>query len=221
MLILLHGNQIMRIRRLGELGNDLLLALDEMSPGFLHGLSVKRTHERATRRTLWFLEQAHAGLLGRTVTLLAIALDAGNNDVFPGGSSTAVPGNHMIHVQLLGGEVFSAVLTAVIISFQKILAIELHFLHQHPVIASKQQDRRHHHLLVDRSNHSASRTGFQILGEFEPTCTVKNPKTTIFRIDHLGVLEGEQTKGPLDSHYVDRLPKTVEHEGLKVSVHPN
>ena len=27
MLILLHGKQIMRIRRLGELGNDLLLAL--------------------------------------------------------------------------------------------------------------------------------------------------------------------------------------------------
>lgn len=138
MLILLHGNQIMRIRRLGELGNDLLLALDEMSPGFLHGLSVKRTHERATRRTLRFLEQAHARLLGRAVTLLAIALDAGNNDVFPCGSSTAVPRNHMIHIQLLDGKVLPAVLAAKIIAFQKILSVELHFLHQHPVIASKQ-----------------------------------------------------------------------------------
>ena len=106
-----------------------------MSPGFLHGLSVKRTHERATRRTLRFLEQAHARLLGRAVTLLAIALDAGNNSVFPCGSSTR-PSEQSIFNSLR--ESSSRSIGSENHRVPK-LSVELHFLHQHPVVPTKQQ----------------------------------------------------------------------------------
>ena len=91
-----------------------------MGPGLLHRLTIEGTHEGPAGRTFGFLQQTHARFLGGTVTFLAVALDAGNHDIFPGSYSSTVPGNHMIHIQLLNRKVLSAVLAAKIIAFQKI-----------------------------------------------------------------------------------------------------
>ena len=183
-------------------------------------LSVKGCHEWAARRLFRLFEESHSGLLGQPVALPAVATNARDHNVFPSSASTAVSGNHMVHIQFLYRKVLSAILALVFVTFQQVLPIELHFLHQRPVVSTQDQNARHQNFLANCINHSRSRTILQILAIRKPGFAIKHSKTSILCKNHLGMVERQQTECPFYSDYVHRLPKAVQNECLITSVHP-
>ena len=126
----------------------------------------------------------------------------------------------MIHIQFPGRKILSAILALEFVTLQKILTVELHFLHQHPVIRAQNKNTGDEYPLVDGMNHAGTAKGFELLAMSKPRRPVEHSKTAVFGKDHLRVIEGKQAKGPLHAHYVYRLPEAVKNECLKTSVHP-
>jgi len=126
----------------------------------------------------------------------------------------------MIHVQFFGRKVLSAILAHEFVTLQKILAIELHFLHEHPVIGTQNQNTGNKDSLTDGVNHAGAANGFKLFAMSKPRGPVEHSETSVFGKDNLSMIEGKQTEGPLDAHYVHRLPEAVQNECLKTSVHP-
>ena len=191
-----------------------------MAPSLFRRFPVKRGHERSTRWFFRLFEQPHPRLIGQTVAFLAVTADTGYDDIFPRSAAPTVTRNYMIHVQFLGRKVFSTVLALVSISFQQILPVELHFLHQHTVVRTENQNARHQHFLINRVNDANSRTIFQFLAIRKPSIAIEHPKASILCKNHLGVVQCQQAKSPFYPNDIDRLPKTVENKGLITGIHP-
>jgi len=183
-------------------------------------LSVKRCHEWPARRLFRLFEQSHSCLLGQPVALPAVTTNARNHNVFPSSASAPVTGNHVIHIQFLDRKVLSAVLALVSVPFQQVLPIELHFLHQRPIVGTQDQNTRHQHFLANCINHSRTRTIFQILAMRKPGFAIKHSETSILCKNDLGMVKRQQTECPLYPDHVNRLPEAVQNECLITSVHP-
>ena len=158
-----------------------------MNPCFLHGFAVEGSHEGSTGGPLRLLEQTHAGFQRQTIALLTVASDAGNDDVLPRGASPAVTGNEVVHVQVLGWKILSAVLTLVFVSLKEVLPVEFHFLHQHPVVVAQQQDARHNDFLTHRPHYAGTRFVLHFPAMSKPGLPVEHPETNR--------LEGESAMG--------------------------
>jgi hypothetical protein len=126
----------------------------------------------------------------------------------------------VIHIQLLGGMALSAILAFVFIAFQQVLPVELHFLHQHSIVGTEDQNARHQHLLIDRVYDTRARTILQVLAIRKPSLPIEHSEASVLCKNHLRMVEGKQAERSLDSDDIDCLPETVENEGLITGIHP-
>ena len=191
-----------------------------MRPSLFRGLPVKRGHEWSAWWFLRLLEQSHSCLLGQSIAFLAVTPDTGYHDVFPRSSTTTITRNYVIHIQFLDGTALSAVLALVFIAFQQVLPVELHFLHQHAVVRTENQNTRHQHLLINGIDDTRTRRILQVLAIREPSLAIEHSETSVLCKNHLRVIERKQAERSLDPDDIDCLPKTVEHEGLITGIHP-
>ena len=191
-----------------------------MRPSLFRGFPVKWGHERSTRRFFRFFEQSHSRLLGQSVAFLAVTPDTGYHDVFPRSSTTTITRNYVIHIQFLGGTALSAVLALVFIAFQQVLPVELHFLHQHSIVRTENQNTRHQHPLINGVDYTRTRTILQVLAIRKPGLAIEHSETSVLCKNHLRVIERKKAERSLDPDEIDCLPKTVEYEGLITGIHP-
>jgi hypothetical protein len=126
----------------------------------------------------------------------------------------------VIHIQFLAGTALSAVLALVFIAFQQVLPVELHFLHQHAIVRTENQNTRHQHPLINGVDYTRTRTILQVLAIRKPSLAIEHSKTPVLCKNHLCVIERKQAERSLDPDDIDCLPKTVEYEGLITGIHP-
>ena len=189
-----------RVHAEGENRNlKSLFPVQKMSPGFFHRLSVKGGHERTARRLLRFLEQSHARFLGQSIALSCYCNECMKSRHSPKKSFPRGHAESHDPCSILWKEVLSAILAPEFVTLQKILAIELHFLHEHTVIGTQNQNTGNNDSLTDCMNHAGTANRFKVFAMSKPRRTVEHSKTSVFGKDNLSMIEGKQTEGPFDA----------------------
>ena len=84
--------------------------------------------ERTPFRALRFADEMHAGLERRAVAFERIALDAGADDVFPGGRAAAVARDDVIEIQVFAIANAATILAGVLIALKNVVPGEFDFL---------------------------------------------------------------------------------------------
>jgi hypothetical protein len=130
-----------------------------MTPRILNWATIQKTHEGALSRPNGFAKQKHTGLIRVAIPLSAIAANAGSHNVFPRRFSATISGHHVVHVQFLRNKGIATVLTAISITLEEILPIELHLPQKHSIVPAKKKYTRHPHRLVHRMYQSTSFRG--------------------------------------------------------------
>ena len=82
--------------------------IDEMPPAFVLLAAEGNMNKRPPFWTLWFANECHLRLVWEPIALSRITRDAGADDVLPGRETAFVARQHVIEIQLLTLENFSA-----------------------------------------------------------------------------------------------------------------
>ena len=98
-----------------------------MPPAFVLRRLECDLDKRAPFRALWFADQSHICLTRKAIALLRITWNAGANDVFPGGRSTAIARDYVIEVEIITIENMATVLAGILIALKNIVTRKLHF----------------------------------------------------------------------------------------------
>ena len=162
--------------------------VDEVPPAFLRLGVEGDMQEWLPAGALRFAAQAHACLLGQTVGLPRVALDAGADNVFPVGFPAAIPWNHVVKVQVLAVKNFVAVLAGVSVTLIDVVACELHLLARHAV-----EEKQHDHAgNPDLEGHGVDHVlrGFA-LGEIPPAGEIVGEEVPLGGVHHLRLTGAE------------------------------
>ena len=156
---------------------------------------------------LGFANQMQAGLLGSAVCLERIALDAGANDVLPGGRAATIARDHMVQIKIFSLESFTAILAQVFVPFENIMPGKLHLFLRKMIIDHEQNHARDPDAEGNRVNGFGMRF---LLREIVPFAeTVGLERAVIAIVNHLRMAlenEGQRATRRADVH---RLPQAV------------
>ncbi len=93
--------------------------VDKMFPTVMPGEGEADLHKGTPLGPFWFADEMQAGLLRCAIGFTRIALDAGADNVFPGGRPAAVARHHVVEVQIFAVKNIAAVLAGVLCRAQK------------------------------------------------------------------------------------------------------
>jgi hypothetical protein len=79
----------------------------------------------------------------KAVAFACVARDAGADDIFPGGLTTAITGQHMVDIELIAIKGVTAVLACVFIPLKDIVSREFDLLFGKPVKETENNDSRY------------------------------------------------------------------------------
>ena len=99
-----------------------------MFPAFVMLEGEADLHERAPFRPLRLADQVHGGFGWCAIGLACIAFDAGANDVLPRRRAAAIPGDHMVEIQILAIKNVSAILAGIAVPFKDVMPGEFDLL---------------------------------------------------------------------------------------------
>lgn len=185
-----------------------------MFPGIVVAHPEIYLDERPPLWTFGFADEVEAGFLRGAVGFFGITLDAGANDIFPGGRAAAIARDHVVKIQVAPIEHLAAILAGVVVAFEDIVAREFHFLLRHPVEEAEQDDARHAD--PERNGMDAFRVRL-LIRKIVPLRKVVGLEGPIGVVeDHLRVPFEEEREGAPGGADVDRLPKPVQHQNLLV-----
>jgi hypothetical protein len=155
-------------------------------------------------------DQMHPGLMGQTVALAGIAGNAGTDDVFPGRLPAAVPGHHVIQIQINAVENPVAVLAGVPVAFKNIVPGELDLFLGQALKKQQHNDAGHAHPEADRPGHFGLGIG---LGKIFPAFEIVGEKIIpLVSGNHLGVSLVKKRERPAGRTGIHRLPKAIKHK---------
>tara|TARA_Y100001934_G_scaffold259141_1_gene330040 strand:- start:1913 stop:2299 length:387 start_codon:yes stop_codon:yes gene_type:complete len=124
------------------------------------------------------------------ISFCAIASKATGYDVFPICLPTPISRRDMIHVQFLWQEFPSAILATKLVTLEKILAIEFHFLNRQAVIETEQEYLRHKNLLAHGMDETFGSGSSAPTRKLKPTFGVIYTKVIILGMNDLGMILG-------------------------------
>ena len=171
-------------------------------------------HERAPFRALGFADEMHARFLRSAIRFESVALDTRTNNVLPSGRSSAIPGQHMIQIQILSVARFAAVLAGVLIALENIVARELHLFLGDVIVDQQQYYTRD----AQSKRNRADRFRVRVLGgQVLPLRKVEGLKRTVVAVkDSLRMTLKQQGQCPSRRADIDRLPEPIQHQHVLV-----
>ena len=116
--------------------------VEELFPGSVSLVAEVDVYERVA---FWLdgpLDEGHCGLLGRSASLLDVAIGTGANDVLPHGFSAHTPGDDVVERELTGGEAVSAILAFVLVAGEDVSTIEFYVGARQAVVEEQANDPR-------------------------------------------------------------------------------
>jgi hypothetical protein len=188
--------------------------IEKMLPTVVIGVPKVDLNERTPFRAFGFADQVHAGLERGPVCLAGITLDAGANDIFPGGGAAAIARDNVVQIEVFSVENFAAILAGVLVPLENVMAGEFHFLLGHAVEEREHNDARHTNFEGDGVN--ALGMGL-FLRKIVPFLEIISLEGTVWSVeDDLRMALKEQSKGPTSGADIHRLPQTVKNQNLLV-----
>src|SRR5437016_9142277 len=95
--------------------------VDEVLPTIVTVQPEIYLNEGTPFRTFRFADQMQASFLRSSVRFPCIAQNAGTDNIFPSGWTTAIARNHVVKVQILSIKNTSAILTRVLVAFEDVV----------------------------------------------------------------------------------------------------
>jgi len=141
-------------------------------------------------------QQVHVGLVRSAAAFFGVAVDAGADEIVPGGFAALRAGDDVIEGKFLGGEFFAAVLAEGVIAGVDVAAVEFDVLAGKAVVAEEADDAGNGDFKTDGFDEVvifAFEFGFE-LGEFDPGTNVVGDVTGIFNGDDFGKIAKEERK---------------------------
>ena len=77
------------------------------------------------------------------ITFACFSRDAGADNIFPGGLTTAITGQHMVDIELVAIKGVPAVLACIFVPLKDIVSCEFDFLFGKPVKETENNDSRY------------------------------------------------------------------------------
>lgn len=124
-----------------------------------------------------------------------------------------VPRDDVVEVQLRMLEWFTAVLALKLVSFKNVLTVEFDLL-DGQAIKKSQYDHPGQPYDVAHGVKAFQGRGRRIFGYPYPLVEIIQMKIARLPVYHVGMATHQEAEGSLDANYIDRLPKTVEHQHL-------
>lgn len=167
--------------------------------------------------------QVHPRLLGRAVALGDVALDAGQDDVFPRRASAARAGDDMINGEVLAGGTMAAILAGIAVAQIDIAPVEFDDARGHPMVTDEADDLGHEEAEGGSAHEQITVRG-DVLTQLAPGMIIMG---LIIFGDDLGQVLHKEDDGPLDIADVNRGPISIkneypfaEHNGVDLSCRP-
>ena len=188
--------------------------IDEVTPAVIDSAGEGDVDERAPLGPLRLPEQLHPCLVGKAVSLARVAGNAGTDNIFPSGLSTAVARKDMVDVEIRPVEVNAAILTGVFVALEDVVSRELDFFFWKPVKKTKNDDPGNPDFQRDGLEHSRFGIGD---GKMPPTGKIMGQKIArpVGRDNLRMPLVKKRERTPRRTG-VDGLPQPVEHENRLV-----
>jgi len=126
--------------------------------------------------------EVHVGLVGGAAAFFGIAIDAGADEVVPGGFAAQGAGDDVVEGEFLGGEFFAAVLAGGVVAGVDVAAVELDVLAGEAVIGEEADDAGDGNFeaySADEVMIFAFELGFE-LGELDPGVNVVRKVAGVF-----------------------------------------
>lgn len=185
--------------------------VDKVPPTILHPLIDRHLKQRLPLRTTRFSDKLHAGLLGRPVALVRVALDAAANNVLPDRRAALVARDDVIKIQLRAIANAAAILAGVMIALENVVSGELHLFFGRPTV----NEQQNHLWNADFEGNASHRFFFgKRIGDSAPALEVVGLKFLAARKDDVSMAEKQKCERPFGGADVDRLPQTVEHQDV-------
>jgi hypothetical protein len=139
--------------------------VEEMFPTVVVTDAEVYLDKRSPFGPFWLANQVHAGFGRGAIGFAGITANAGADDVFPSGWTTAFPRCDVVEIQVFAFENLSTILASILVSFEDIVPSELDLFLRHTIKKNEENDARNADLKGDRAD--AFRMGF-LLGEVMP-----------------------------------------------------
>ncbi len=177
-----------------------------MPPAFVGLSHMGHGDEGTPFRTTRGAHQLHSSFAWSAVALAGIALDARADDVLPGRHPVVISGDYMVEVQIAAVHMATTVLALMLVTFENIVAGELHFLARNTIKKHQQNHLGDPDLQGDGLDGAWS--GFTD-APVAPTFEIVGLVIVACRLHHLGVALEEKTKRPPCGTDIHRLPEPV------------
>ncbi len=161
-------------------------------------------------RPLWLADQMHPRLGGQTVALLRITGNARADDILPCRLPSAIPGHHMVEVQVRPLKNLPAILARVFVPLEDIVSRKLDLLLRQPLKDQQDNDSRNPDAEGYRPYHVRLRAG---LRDVPPAPVIMcGEVASILRRYHLGMPLIEKGECAAYRAGIHRLPQAIEHK---------
>ena len=117
--------------------------VDKVLPTIVTVQAEVNLNEGAPFRAFRFTDQMQASFVWSSVRFPCIARDAGADNIFPGGWTTAIARSDVVKVQILSIKNASAILAGVLIAFEDVVPGEFNFFFR-KTIKNHQEDNPGH-----------------------------------------------------------------------------
>jgi hypothetical protein len=188
--------------------------VDEMFPAIVFLEAEVDLHEWAPLRPLRLANQVDTGFLRCAIGFARIALDAGANNVLPGGRAAAVARNDVIEIQILSIERLAAVLAHIFVALENVMPGELDFFLWQVVIDHQQNDARNADAERDGSDGFGMRFLLRKIMPFAETVGLERAVGAVE--NRLGVALKKQGEGATSGADIYRLPQPVQDQHMLV-----
>jgi len=155
-------------------------------------------------------DQLQSGLGRGPAALLAVALMAAADHIFPGGSAPLRARDDVIEVELAPGKPPAAILAGILIPGKNIEPAETDSPLGHPVIGDQEDDPRD----FDHPVHEPYRFIIPLNGDLAPALVVKG---LILGVHGFGQARVKEAKSPPNRSDVDGQERFVQHQDMGVN----
>jgi hypothetical protein len=162
------------------------------------------------------LVEVHVGLGGGASTFFGVAIDAGTDEVVPGGLSAMGAGDDVIEREFLGGEFFAAVLASGVVAGVNVAAVEFDVLAREAVVTEEADDAGDGDFIANGADEIvvvAFELGLEG-GEFDPGGDVVGEVAGVFDGDDFGEVSTEEGEGATSGDDTNRHVEAVEDENI-------
>ena len=117
--------------------------IDEVLPTIVAVQAEVNLNEGTPFRTFRLTDQMQASFLRSSIRFPRIARNAGADNIFPGGWTTAIARSDVVKVQILSIKNASAILTSVLVAFKDVMPGKFNFLFRKTIKDDQQNNPGH------------------------------------------------------------------------------